>query len=44
LERTVGRRLERFLRLLAPLLLLLLGPLRFLATVPLQRPLELGTY
>ena len=37
------RRLERFLQLLAPLLLLLLGLLRLLATVLLQQLLELGT-
>ena len=40
---TVGRRLERFLRLLAPLPLLLLGLLRLPATVLLQQLLELGT-
>jgi len=39
----VGRRLERFLRLLAPLPLLLLGLLRLPATVLLQQLLELGT-
>ena len=37
------RRLERFLQRLAPLLLLLLGLLRLLATVLLQQHLELGT-
>ena len=37
------RRLERFLQLLAPLLLQLLGLLRLLATVLLQLLLELGT-
>jgi len=36
-------RLERFLRLLAPLLPLPLGLLRLLATVLLQQLLELGT-
>ena len=40
----MGRRLEQFLRLLAPLLLLLLGLLRLLAMVLLQQLLELGTY
>jgi len=38
----VRRRLERFLQLLAPLLLLLLGLPRLLATVLLQQLLELG--
>ena len=37
------RRLERFLQLLAPLLLLLLGHLGLLVTVLLQQLLELGT-
>ena len=39
----MGRRLERSLRLLAPLLLLPLGLLRLLVTVLLQELLELGT-
>ena len=43
LGRTVRWRLERSLQLLAPLLLLLLGLLRFLAAVLLQQLLELGT-
>ena len=42
LGRTVRRRLERFLQRLAPLLLLLLGLPRLLATVLLQQLLELG--
>jgi len=41
--RTARRRLERLLRRLAPLLLLLLEFLRLLPAVLLQRPLELGT-
>jgi len=42
LGRTVRRRLEQFLQLLAPLLLLL-GLLPLLATILLQELLELGT-
>ena len=43
LGRTVRRRLEWFLQLLAPLLLLLLGLLRLLVTVLLQQLLYPGT-